>query len=111
MPDITQVVTIKWWAVAFWAILGGIMHALQKTHDGQSRTFLDRVILALLSGFAGSMWGLIAVKLFPNDIVLISFISGIGGFSSTEGLKVLVATLTNPKFKGAILELLTKILK
>ena len=87
---VTSTVLAKWIVLGTWAMIGGITHALIENRKGKSKGFLDGFILAMISGFAGAMWGLIAIKFYPNDITIIAFASGMGGYMSTEGVVLLI---------------------
>lgn len=93
---VTSVAISKWIALGIWSMLGGVTHSLAEHRKGRVRSILDGFILALISGFAGLMWGLLAVHYFNNDIVYIAFFSGLGGFMSLEGL-ALIATYIKKK--------------
>lgn len=93
---VTSIAISKWVALAIWAIIGGVTHSLAEHRKGRVRSILDGLILSLISGFAGLMWGLLAVHFFNNDIVYIAFFSGLGGFMSLEGL-ALMATYIKRK--------------
>lgn len=93
---VTSIAISKWVVLAIWAIIGGVTHSLAEHRKGRVRSILDRLILSLISGFAGLMWGLLAVHFFNNDIVYIAFFSGLGGFMSLEGL-ALMATYIKRK--------------
>jgi hypothetical protein len=90
---VTSVVISKWIALTIWAGLGGITHALVEKRKGEIASLLDGFILAIISGFAGLMWGLVSLKLYPNDILVVSFSSGLGGFMSLEGLALMITVL------------------
>lgn len=92
---ITAAVISKWAVMSLWAAFGGIVHALTEKRRGGVHSFADGVILAFVSGFAGMMWGLGAMKFYPNDMLVIAFASGLGGFMSLEGIAVLINYLKN----------------
>lgn len=71
------------------AIIGGLIHALIAYRRGETRGIVDFTALALISGFAGVMWSLLALIYFPDNLYAIAFASGMGGFLSTEGLSML----------------------
>lgn len=87
---ITSTMIAKWIAITTWAMLGGITHALVEKRKGGIKNLLDGVILSLISGFAGLMWGLLAMKFYPGDLVVLAFSAGMGGFASLEGLAMIV---------------------
>lgn len=86
---VTSTMIAKWIVLCVWAMIGGITHALSQRKNGTVKTLVDGIILTIISGFAGAMWGLLAMKFYPNDIILLAFASGMGGFMSLEGLAVL----------------------
>lgn len=85
---ITSTILAKWVILAIWAILGGITHALVEKRKGGVKDLVDGVVLSLISGFAGLMWGLLAVHFYGDDIVIVAFASGLGGFMSLEGIAI-----------------------
>lgn len=86
---VTSLVISKWIALTLWSILGGVTHALVEKRKGKVTSFLDGLILAIISGFAGLMWGLVAIHFYPHDVIVVSFASGMGGFMSLEGLALM----------------------
>lgn len=94
---ITSTMIAKYIVLGGWAALGGIAHALVEKRKGGVKNFVDGFILALISGFCGLMWGLIAINFYPNDIHVVAFMSGLGGFMSLEGLALMV-TYIKKKF-------------
>jgi len=92
---ITSTIIAKWLVLGLWAILGGVTHALVEKRKGGIKNFVDGVILSFISGFAGLMWGLVAVHFYPSDIVVVAFASGLGGFMSLEGIAIGVNYLKN----------------
>ena len=97
MHEITSAVIAKWVVLAIWAWFGGITHTLVEFRKGKVPSFRDGVMLAFISGFAGAMWGLVAMKFYPTDIVILMFASGFGGFMSLEGM-AFMATFIRNKF-------------
>jgi hypothetical protein len=92
---ITSATISKWIILTLWSALGGITHALVEKRKGGVKDLLDGFILALISGFAGLMWGLVAIKFYPNDVIMVSFASGLGGFMSLEGLAIMATYIKN----------------
>jgi len=111
LPQTEITLLTKWILVAFWAVVGGVIHTIRKAREGQTKGLLDGIMLAIISGFAGAMWGLLAVKFFDGDTVAVSVASGMGGYASVEGLRTLTSIFNNTKFKSTLLEVLVKILK
>ena len=92
---ITSTMIAKWTVLTMWAILGGITHALTEKRKGGITSLTDGIILSFISGFAGMMWGLLAMKFYPQDLILIAFASGMGGFASLEGLAIILSYFKN----------------
>lgn len=90
---ITSTILAKWVVLGVWAILGGVTHALVEKRKGGVKNFLDGLILSLISGFCGVMWGLIATHFYPNDVTVVAFASGLGGYMSLEGIAVMITYL------------------
>jgi hypothetical protein len=72
------------------AIFGALAHGLLSWRNGQTKSFLDFLALCFISGFAGTMWTLVALNYSPENIYVIGFASGMGGYASIEGLVVIV---------------------
>lgn len=85
---ITSTIIAKWMVLGLWAALGGVTHTLVEKRKGKVKSFVDGLILSLISGFAGLMWGLIAVHFYPHDIIVVAFVSGLGGYMSLEGIAI-----------------------
>lgn len=92
---VTSVIISKWVALTLWSILGGVTHALVEKRKGSVVGFVDGIILAVISGFAGLMWGLIAIHFYHDDLVVVAFASGMGGFMSLEGLALIFTYFKN----------------
>jgi hypothetical protein len=99
MNEITSAIIAKWIILAVWAWFGGITHTLVEFRKGNIPSRKDGFMLAFISGFAGAMWGLMAMKFFPNEIIMIMFASGFGGFMSLEGLAVMATFIRNKFLK------------
>ena len=96
---ITSTMLAKWAVLAIWSVFGGIVHALIESRKGNTKNFWDGFVLALISGFAGAMWGLLALKFFEHDIIIVAFAAGMGGFMSVEGLVLIINALKNKYLK------------
>jgi len=83
----------KYTAFIAMAALGGLVHSLVAFRGGKTKGWRDFIALSIVSGFAGIMWSLLALSYFPENIYLISFAAGMGGYLSVEGMALLVATL------------------
>lgn len=75
------------------ALFGGIAHALVIQRRGGVKSKTDFLGLAIISGFAGCMWILLALNFFPEKIFLVAFAAGFGGYMSVEGLAMLAAKI------------------
>lgn len=75
------------------ALFGGVAHALMIQRKGGLKGFWDGVGLATISGFAATMWLMLALNFFPEKIFLVAFASGFGGYMSVEGLAILASKL------------------
>jgi LydA holin phage, holin superfamily III len=72
------------------ALFGGVVHALVKHRRGETKGVGDFIALSVISGFSGVMWLFIALTYFPENLYLIGFAAGMGGYMSTEGLTLIV---------------------
>lgn len=86
----TQVVTHGSLAI-FWAVV----HALNAHRQGKSKSFLDFIILVIMSSFTWVMFTLIALHLFPTATYLLFAMSGAGGYLWVEWMWMVVGYLKN----------------
>lgn len=77
------------------AMFGGIVHALISLRRGETKNKWDFLALSLISGFCGVMWSLLALIYFPENIFIVAFASGMGGYMSVEGLAIVIVYLKN----------------
>jgi len=85
--------TSKYLVFIAMAALGGLVHSLVEFRGGKTKGWKDFIALSVVSGFAGIMWSLLALTYFPNNIYLISFAAGMGGYLSVEGMALLMVTI------------------
>jgi len=92
---VTEIVTIS--AVAKHAgivMFGAIVHATMAHRKGMSKTFIDFVILTVMSSFSGVMFALLALYLFGDSQPYITLMmAGTGGFLGVEGMTIIVNKL------------------
>lgn len=70
----------------FWAIV----HALDAHRKGQSKTFTDGIILIVMSSFAGVMFTILGLHLFPTSTYLVYAMSGAGWYIGVEGMSMVI---------------------
>lgn len=75
------------------AIFGGIVHALVVQRNGGIKNKYDLLAVSIISGFAGTMWMLLALQFYPGSHFVIAFASGFGGYLSVEGLAMIATRL------------------
>lgn len=75
----------------FWAIV----HALNAHRQWRSKTFLDFIILIIMSSFTWVMFTLIALHLFPTATYLLFAMSGSGWYLWIEWMGLVVGYLKN----------------
>lgn len=75
------------------AVFGAIVHALNAHRQGKSKTFLDFIILVVMSSFTWVMFTLIAFHLFPTATYLLFAMSGAGGYLGVEWMGMVVEYL------------------
>lgn len=90
-PISTTQVVAHWWLAIFWAIV----HALNAHRNGKSKTFLDFIILVIMSSFTWVMFTLIAFHLFPWATYLLFAMSGAGGYLGVEWMGMVVELIKN----------------
>ena len=72
------------------AIFGGIAHAINKHRNGMSKTFMDFLLLTIMSSFFGVIFGFIAIHFFPMSEYLTLSIAGTGGWLGIEATGILI---------------------
>lgn len=77
------------------AFFGGIAHAINKHRNGESKTFMDFVLLTILSSFFGVLFGFIAIHFYPESEYLTMAVAGTGGWLGIESTAILVEFLKN----------------
>jgi len=75
------------------AFFGGVAHAINKHRNGDSKTFMDFVLLTILSSFFGVLFGFIGIHFYPNSEYLTMAIAGTGGWLGIESTGILVEFL------------------
>lgn len=92
---ITSAMLSKYIVLGFLACFGAVTHTLVEKRAGRVTSFLDGLYLTIISGFASMMWLLIALNYFPNNIYIVGFVTGMGGYLSIEGLALIVTYFKN----------------
>ena len=87
---ITSSIISKYIILAMIAVFGAVTHTLVEQRAGRVKNFIDGLYLTIISGFASTMWLLIALNYFPHNILVIGFVTGMGGFMSLEGLAFII---------------------
>lgn len=85
-PISTTQVVVHGSLAVFWAIV----HALNAHRNGKSKSFLDFIILVIMSSFTGVMFTLIAFHLFPSATYLLFAMSWAGGYLGVEWMGMVV---------------------
>ena len=67
------------------ALFGGIVHALNSYREGKSKSFLDVIILTIISSFSGVLFSFIALHFYDSSYFSLA-VAGSGGFLGVEGL-------------------------
>lgn len=88
-PISTTQVVYHWGLAVFWAIV----HALNVHRQGKSKTFIDFLVLVIMSSFTWIMFTLLAFHLFPSATYLIFAMSGTGGYLGIEWMSMIVEFL------------------
>lgn len=94
-PVSTSAIVFHWGLAIFWALV----HALSAHRNGTSKSFLDFLILVVISSFTWVMFTLLAFHMFPASVYLTGACAGFGGFVWVEGMSF-VAAILKGKFKG-----------
>lgn len=76
----------------FLALFGALAHAINMHRNGQSKGFMDFVLLAVMSSFSGVIFALLALQFFNNEYITLAA-AGSGGFLGVEGLTVLATKM------------------
>ena len=67
------------------ALFGALAHAINAHRKGESKSFLDFILLTVLSSFSGIIFALLAVHMFEDGYITLA-ITGAGGYIGVEGL-------------------------
>ncbi len=77
------------------AIFWAIVHALNAHRNWKTKSFLDFVILVIMSSFTWVMFTLLALHLFPTATYLLFAMSGAWGYLGVEWMSMVVGYLKN----------------
>lgn len=88
--DHSVLATSVFWKHAVLAVSGGIAHAINAQRNGQTKNWMDFILLALMSSFFGVLFGLIALSVIGEDEYLTLAIAGAGGWLGIEGAGMLI---------------------
>lgn len=80
------------------AMFGAIVHASKAHREGQSNSFLDFLVLTIMSSFSGVMFAIVGFEMFGHESYISLAMAGTGGFIGVEGMTYIIAFVTN-KFK------------
>lgn len=75
------------------AVFGAVVHALNAYRNGGAKSFVDMVMLTIISSFSGVIFAFVAFHVFGEDSYLTLAIAGSGGFLGVEGMAVLTRAL------------------
>lgn len=83
------------------AIFGAFTHAASAHREGKSKTFMDFVLLTIMSSFSGVMFALMGFHFFGQGSYITLAMAGTGGFMGVEGMtwvvKVIVSKFPSTK--------------
>lgn len=77
------------------AFFGGITHAINKHRNGQSKTFMDFILLTIMSSFFGVLFGFLGIHFFPNSEYLTMALAGTGGWLGVESMGFILEVIKN----------------
>ncbi len=77
------------------AIFWAIVHALNAHRQGKTKSFLDFIVLVIMSSFTWVMFTLLALHLFPMATYLLFAMSGAGWYLGVEWMSMVVWYLKN----------------
>ena len=72
------------------AVFGALVHALNAHRHGETKNFLDILLLTVISSFSGVMFALIGLHFFSEGSYFTLAIAGTGGFLGVEGMGIIV---------------------
>lgn len=72
------------------ALFGAIVHAAKAYQNGQSKTWLDFLVLTTMASFSGVMFALIGLHFFGGNSYLTMAMAGTGGFLGVEGMSIII---------------------
>ena len=85
-PISTSAIVAHWLLAFFWAIV----HALNSHRGWKSKTFIDFLILVVMSSFAWVMFTIIWLHIFPTSTYLVYAMSGTWGFIGIEWMGIII---------------------
>lgn len=75
------------------AVFGAVVHSLNAYRNGGSKSFIDMLMLTIISSFSGVMFAFVAFHVFGEESYLTLAIAGSGGFLGVEGMSMLTRAL------------------
>lgn len=75
------------------AVFGALVHSLNAYRNGGSKSFVDMLMLTVISSFSGVMFAFVAFHIFGEDSYLTLAIAGSGGFLGVEGMSMLTKAI------------------
>lgn len=76
------------------ALFGAIVHASKSYRDGKSKTWIDHVLLLIMSSFSGVIFALLGLEWFGPNSYLSLAMAGTGGYLGVEGMTYIVSYFT-----------------
>ena len=77
------------------ALFGAFVHASQVYRQGGTKSWLDFLVLMLMSSFSGVMFSFVALHLFGESSYLTLAFAGTGGFLGVEGMTYVIDFVKN----------------
>lgn len=77
------------------ALFGAIVHAAKAYQLGATKTFVDLLVLTVMSSFSGVMFALVGFQFFADQVYLTMAMAGTGGFLGVEGMAIIIERIKN----------------
>jgi hypothetical protein len=89
-PVVTTLSSVQLMKICLMALFGATIHALIAHRKCETKNLVDILILTTISAFGGVIGGLMSLKLYPGDEIIMFVSSGMGGYLGVEGITLFV---------------------
>ncbi len=75
------------------AFFGAIVHAAKAYRSDESKTWVDHILLTIMSSFSGVMFAIVGFHFFGVDSYISLAMAGTGGYVGVEGMTWIIRIL------------------